>query len=148
MGQIHSLFHGYAPMLGPIPGRQLGSLVAWETGVATSFGLDNAQLRGTLFIGPQTEIYEGMVVGEHIRPEDLAVNVAKQKHLTNIRRSFAEEGIRLTTPRNMSLDDCIEFLADDELLEATPKSLRIRKRVLNNDDRQKEQKRREKLMTN
>jgi GTP-binding protein len=146
MGQIHSLFHGYAPMMGPIPGRQFGSLVAWETGVATSYGLDNAQLRGTLFIGPQTEVYEGMVVGEHIRPEDLAVNVAKAKHVTNVRRSFAEEGIRLTPPRVMSLDDCIEFLAEDELLEVTPLSLRIRKRVLSNEDRQKEQKRREKLM--
>ncbi len=146
MGQIHSLFHSYGPMLGPIPGRQFGSLVAWEHGVATSYGLDNAQLRGSLFIGPQTEVYEGMVVGEHIRPEDLAVNVAKAKHLTNVRRSFAEEGIRLTPPRNMSLDDCIEFLAEDELLEVTPQSLRIRKRVLNNEDRQREQKRREKLM--
>jgi GTP-binding protein len=147
MGQINSLFHSYSPMAGPIPGRQFGSLVAWETGVATAYGLDNAQLRGTLFIGPQTEIYEGMVVGEHIRPEDLAVNVAKLKHLTNVRRSFAEEAIRLTPPRQMSLDDFIEFLAEDELLEVTPVNLRIRKRVLNNDDRIKEQKRREKLMT-
>jgi GTP-binding protein len=146
MGQINSLFHGYAPLCGPIPGRQFGSLVAWEDGVATSYGLDNAQLRGALFIGPQTDVYQGMVVGEHIRNEDLAVNVAKQKHLTNVRRSFAEEGIRLTPPRVMSLDDCIEFLADDELLEATPQSLRIRKRILNNEDRQKEQKRREKMI--
>jgi GTP-binding protein len=148
MGQINSLFHGYAPMLGPIPGRQFGSLVAWENGVATSYGLDNAQLRGTLFIGPQVEIYQGMVVGEHIRPEDMAVNVAKAKHLTNVRRSFAEEAIRLSTPRRMSLDDCIEFLADDELLEVTPQNLRIRKRVLNNEERQKEQTRREKMMAN
>jgi GTP-binding protein len=146
MGQIHSLFHGYAPMVGPIPGRQFGSLVAWENGFASSYGLDNAQLRGTLFIGPQTEVYEGMVIGEHIRPEDLAVNVAKTKHFTNVRRSFAEEGIRLTPPRQMSLDDCIEFLAEDELLEVTPQSFRIRKRVLSNEERQKEQKRREKLM--
>jgi GTP-binding protein len=146
MGQIHSLFHGYAPLMGPVPGRQFGSLVAWETGMAVAYGLDNAQLRGTLFIGPQTEVYEGMIVGEHIRPEDLAVNVAKTKHLTNVRRSNAEEGIHLTPPRNMSLDDCIEFLAEDELLEVTPSSLRLRKRVLNNEDRQKEQKRREKLM--
>src|SRR5262249_19213108 len=145
MGQLHSLFHGYGPMLGPIPGRQFGSLVAWETGTAVSYGLDNAQLRGTLFIGPQTEVYQGMVVGEHIRPEDLAVNVAKTKHLTNVRKSTAEDAIRLTPPRNMSLDDCLEFLADDELLEATPLSLRIRKRILNNEDRQKEQKKREKL---
>ncbi len=147
-GQIHSLFHSYGPVMGPIPGRQYGSLVAWETGVALAYGLDNAQLRGSLFIGPQAEVYEGMVVGEHIRPEDLAVNVAKAKHLTNVRRSFAEEGIRLTPPRNMSLDDCIEFLAEDELLEVTPLALRIRKRVLKNDDRQKEQKRREKQMAN
>jgi GTP-binding protein len=133
-------------MAGPIPGRQFGSLVAWETGVAVPFGLDNAQLRGTLFIGPQTEVYQGMVIGEHIRPEDLAVNVAKTKHLTNVRRSFAEEAIRLSPPRNMSLDDCIEFMAEDELLEVTPLSLRIRKRVLNNEERQKEQKRKEKLM--
>jgi GTP-binding protein len=146
MGQIHSLFHSYSPMAGPIPGRQFGSLVAWETGVATAYGLDNAQLRGSLFIAPQTEIYEGMVVGEHIRPEDLAVNVAKLKHLTNVRRSFAEEAIRLTPPRQMSLDDYIEFLAEDELLEVTPVNLRIRKRVLNNEERIKEQKRREKLM--
>jgi GTP-binding protein len=89
-----------------------------------------------------------MVVGEHIRPEDMAVNVAKAKHLTNVRRSFAEEAIRLSPPRRMSLDDCIEFLADDELLEVTPHNLRLRKRVLNNEERQKEQKRREKMMAN
>jgi GTP-binding protein len=148
MGQLNSLFHSYAPMLGPIPGRQFGSLVAWETGVALAYGLDNAQLRGTLFINPGVEVYEGMVVGEHIRPEDLAVNVAKAKHLTNVRRSFAEEAIRLTPPRGMSLDNCIEFLAEDELLEVTPLSLRIRKRILANDERQKDQKRREKMMVN
>lgn len=148
MGQINSLFHSYQPLAGAIAGRQFGSLVAHETGVATSYGLDNAQLRGSLFIGPQTEVYEGMVVGEHIRPEDLIVNVAKAKHVTNMRKSFAEEGIRLTPPRNMSLDDCIEFLSEDELLEVTPMKLRIRKRVLHNEDRQKEQKRREKMMAN
>ncbi len=146
MGQINSLFHSYQPMAGAIAGRQFGSLVAHETGVATSYGLDNAQLRGNLFIGPQAEVYEGMVVGEHIRPEDLVVNVAKAKHVTNMRKSFAEEGIRLTPPRNLSMDDCIEFLAEDELLEVTPQNLRIRKRVLNNEERQKDQKRREKMM--
>jgi GTP-binding protein len=146
MGQLNSLFHSYAPMAGPIQGRQFGSLVAWETGTATAFGLDNAQLRGTLFIEPGTEVYEGMVVGEHIRPEDLAVNVAKEKHLTNVRRSFAEEAIRLSPPRRMSLDDFIEFLAEDELLEVTPRNLRVRKRVLDNEEREKERKRREKLM--
>ncbi len=147
LGQLNSLFAGYQPFAGQIPGRQFGSLVAHEPGVATPYGLDNAQLRGTLFIGSQVDVYEGMVVGEHIRPEDLTVNVAKMKHLTNMRRSFAEEGIRLSPPRNLSLDDCIEFLAEDELLEVTPQNLRIRKRVLNNEERQKDQKRREKLLT-
>jgi GTP-binding protein len=146
MGQVHSLFHGYAPFSGPIPGRQLGSLVAWENGTATSFGLDNAQQRGTLFIGPQTEVYQGMVVGEHIRPEDLAVNVAKTKHLTNVRAVSADKAVSLTPPRNMSLEDCLDFLAEDELLEVTPLSLRIRKRILDNEERQKEQKRRDKLI--
>ncbi len=146
LGQLHSLFYGYQPFAGPILGRQFGSLVAWETGMATPYGLDNAQLRGTLFIAPQTEVYQGMVVGEHIRPEDLSVNVAKAKHLTNMRRSFAEEAIRLPPPRNLSLDDCIEFLAEDELLEVTPQSLRIRKRMLNNEERQKDLKRREKML--
>jgi GTP-binding protein len=147
LGQLNSLFAGYQPFAGQIPGRQFGSLVAHEPGVTTPYGLDNAQLRGSMFIGSQVDVYEGMVVGEHIRPEDLTVNVAKAKHLTNMRRSFAEEGIRLTPPRNLSLDDCIEFLAEDELLEVTPQNLRIRKRVLNNEERQKDQKRREKLLT-
>jgi GTP-binding protein len=145
MGQMNSLFHGYEPPVGEIMGRQFGSLVAYEHGVTTSYGLDNAQLRGTLFIGPGVEVYEGMVIGEHIRPDDLAVNVAKKKHVTNHRRSFAEDAIRLTPPRVMSLDDCIEFLAEDELLEVTPQSLRIRKRELDNETREKARKARKKL---
>ncbi|GAB4455946.1 MAG: translational GTPase TypA [Anaerolineae bacterium] len=145
MGQLHSVFHGYEPLAGPIQGRQFGSLVAWENGVSTAYALDNAQLRGTLFIGPGVELYEGMVIGEHLRPGDLAVNVAKAKHLTNFRHSFAEDAVRLNTPRAMSLDDCIEFLTDDELLEVTPLNLRIRKRVLDNEDREKARKKREKL---
>ncbi|MBN1287078.1 MAG: translational GTPase TypA [Anaerolineae bacterium] len=145
LGQISRLFHGYAPPVGSIPGRQFGSLVAYEDGVATSYGLDNAQLRGTLFIVPGVEVYEGMVVGEHIRPGDLAVNVAKKKHVTNHRRSFAEDAIRLSPPRVMSLDDCIEFLAEDELLEVTPKNLRIRKREMDNETRDKARKARERL---
>jgi GTP-binding protein len=146
MGQIHSIFYGYQPVSGGIPGRQFGSLVAWETGVATTYGLENAQMRGTTFIEAGVEVYEGMVVGEHIRPEDLAVNVAKTKHLTNVRSKGAEENNRLTPPRILSLEDCLEFLAEDELLEVTPLNLRIRKRILNNEDRQKEQKRREKMI--
>ena len=146
LGQMHSVFHGYAPLAGAIQGRQFGSLVAFEAGISTSYALDNAQLRGALFIGPGVEVYEGMVVGEHIRPGDLAVNVCKLKHVTNHRRSFAEDAIRLTPPRQMSLDECIEFLAEDELLEVTPQSLRIRKRVLDNEQREKARKKREKLV--
>ncbi len=146
MGQLHSLMRGYIPMVGSLPTRQFGSLVAWETGIATNYGIENAQLRGTTFIEAGTEVYEGMVVGEHIRPEDLAINIAKTKHLTNVRAKSAEENTRLTPPRQMSLEDCLEFLAEDELLEVTPAALRIRKRILNNEERQKEQKRREKLI--
>jgi GTP-binding protein len=146
MGQVHSLFHSYEPASGQMPGRQFGSLVAWEMGAATSFGIENAQQRGTTFIHPGTDVYEGMVVGEHIRPEDLAVNVAKAKHLTNMRAASADKATSLTPPRQMSLEDCLEFLAEDELLEVTPQNLRLRKRILNNEDRQKEQKRRDKML--
>jgi GTP-binding protein len=146
MGQVSSIFHSYAPHTGTMQGRQFGSLVAWEDGVASSFGLENSQERGTLFIPPQTDVYEGMVVGEHIRPEDLAVNVAKTKHLTNMRAASGDKAISLTPHRNLSLEDCLEFLAEDELLEVTPNNLRIRKRVLNNEERQKLQKRRDKLI--
>ncbi|MBN1310629.1 MAG: translational GTPase TypA [Anaerolineae bacterium] len=146
MGQIHSLFYGYEPLAGPIYGRQFGSLVAFETGVAVAYGLDNAQLRGSLFIGPGVEVYEGMVVGEHIRSGDLPINVCKTKHLTNHRAKMENERIMLTPPRIMSLDDCIDFLAEDELLEVTPQRLCIRKRILNNELRQKDRKAREKMM--
>lgn len=148
MGQINSIFHSYAPLLGSLPGRQYGSLVAWENGTSSSYGLENAQERGSLFIGSGVDVYEGMVVGEHIRGDDLAVNVAKAKHLTNMRSSGADKAISLTPPRIMSLDNFMEFLAEDELLEVTPVSLRIRKRVLNNEEREKDRKRREKLMVN
>lgn len=147
MGQIHTLFYDYAPLAHtPTPTRQFGSLVAWENGVASSYGIINAQQRGTFFIPPQTDVYEGMVVGEHIRPEDLAVNVAKTKHLTNHRGKPSEDATKLIPYRRLSLDDCIEFLAEDELLEVTPKNLRIRKRILNNEERMKEEKRRKNLV--
>jgi GTP-binding protein len=145
MGQINRIFEGYKPIAGPISGRQFGSLVAYERGTATSYGLDNAQVRGTLFIEPGVEVYEGMVIGENVRPGDIAINVAKKKHVTNHRRSFAEDAIRLSPPRQMSLDDCIEFLAADELLEVTPERLRIRKRELDNEERAKAQKARIKM---
>jgi GTP-binding protein len=147
MGQIHSIFHGYGPMAGNIPGRQFGSLVAWEPWTIAAYALTHVQQRGTFFVGPGTDVYEGMVVGEHIRPEDLAVNVCKTKHLTAVRTVNYADDIRLRAIRNMSLDDWIEFLAEDELLEVTPSNLRVRKRVLDNEKRMKEQKAREKLLT-
>lgn len=146
LGTLNTLFYGYQPLAGPIPGRQFGSLVAWERAVATSYAMTHSQARGTFFITPGAEVYEGMVVGEHIRPEDLAVNVGKTKQLSAIHTKYYGEELRLNPPRQMSLDDCIEFLADDELLEVTPQSLRIRKRILNNEERQKDQKRRERQL--
>jgi GTP-binding protein len=146
LGQMYSLYHGYAPLVGSIPGRQFGSLVAWEMGIASAYALTHTQARGTFFIEPKAEVYEGMVIGKHIRSEDLAINVTKTKHLSAIHTRYFAEELRLNAVQAMSLDDCIEFLADDELLEVTPKSLRIRKRILNNEERQKQQKRSEKMM--
>jgi GTP-binding protein len=146
MGQINTIFYEYQPLAGPIPGRQFGSLVAWEYGVASTYAMTHTQARGTYFISPGAEVYEGMVIGEHIRNEDLAMNVTKTKHLSAIHTRYFGEEVRLSPPRVLSLDDCIEFLADDELLEVTPVSLRLRKRILNNEDRQKEQKRRDKMI--
>ncbi|MCA9910533.1 MAG: translational GTPase TypA, partial [Anaerolineae bacterium] len=146
MGQIHSLFHGYDPMAGSIPGRQFGSLVAWEHGLSTPYAMVAAQPRGAFFIDPGTEVYEGMVVGEHIRAEDLAVNVCKTKNLTAVRTIDRSEDERLKAARQMTLDDYIEFIAEDELLEVTPLNLRARKRILNNELRMREQKRKEKMM--
>lgn len=148
MGQMNSVFYDYAPLQsGEVPRRRFGSLVAWEDGVSTSYALLNGQQRGTFFIGPQVEVYQGMVVGEHIRPEDLAINVAKTKHVTNHRAKPSETVDGLSPPRRLSLDDFIEFMADDELLEVTPDSLRLRKRVLDTEQRQKEEKRRRVLMS-
>jgi GTP-binding protein len=141
MGVLHTIFHGYLPMAGAIASRSTGSLVSWEAGQTTTYGLKNAEDRGVLFIGPGIEVYEGMVVGEHQRPGDLAVNVCKKKHLTNMRSSNKDIEVRLTTPRQMSLDEAIEYLGEDELLEVTPLSFRIRKRILNTEERGKQTKR-------
>jgi GTP-binding protein len=147
MGQIHTLHHGYEPLFGALQtGRQFGSLVAMETGPATAYAMVNLQARGTFFITPGTEVYEGMVVGEHIRPDDLGLNVVKEKHLTNFRAKPSEVTSGLSTPRDLSLDDCIEFLAEDELLEVTPQNLRIRKRILSDEERIRLRKRREKML--
>ncbi|HSD83136.1 MAG TPA: translational GTPase TypA, partial [Anaerolineae bacterium] len=136
-GIMHALFAGYEPLSGEMNTREHGSLVAWEPGMTTSYGLKNAEDRGSLFVGSGVEVYEGMVVGQHIRDTDLTVNVCKKKHLTNMRSSTGDIAVRLTPPRVMSLDDCIEYLGPDELLEVTPQSLRIRKRLLNSEERRR-----------
>ena len=136
-GVMHALFSGYEPLAGEFNTREHGSLVAWEPGLTSTYGLKNAEERGTLFIGPGVNVYEGMVVGQHIRDTDLAVNVCKKKHLTNMRSSTGDIAVRLTPPRVMSLDDCIEYLGPDELLEVTPQNLRLRKRILNTEERRK-----------
>jgi GTP-binding protein len=146
MGQVHSIFHSYQPIAGEIPGRRFGSLVAMEQGTTTAYALQGSQARGTFFISPGVDVYEGMVVGENIRPDDLSLNVARAKHLDNFRAKPKEDGETLSTPRLMSLDDFIEFLDEDELLEVTPKNLRVRKRILDTERRQKEDKRRKQLV--
>jgi len=141
MGVMNTIFHGYLPYAGPIASRNTGSLVAWEPGVTVTFGLKNAEERGTLFLGAGVEVYEGMVVGENTRPVDIPINVCKKKHLTNMRSSNKDIEVRLTPPRQMSLDEAIEYLADDELLEVTPQNFRIRKKILSTDERGKVTKR-------
>jgi GTP-binding protein len=136
-GAMHTIFYGYDEMAGPMNTRQTGSLVAWEAGTTTAYALKSAEERGMLFLGPGVEVYEGMVIGENPRSLDIAGNVCKKKHLTNVRASRGDMEIRLTPPRQMSLDEAVEYLADDELLEITPESYRIRKRILNTEDRGK-----------
>jgi len=136
-GVMNHVFYDYMPYAGYIPERNRGALIAFETGEAVTYGLYNAQERGRLFIGPGTEVYEGMIVGESSRPEDIVVNVCKKKHLTNMRSATADEALRLIPPVQLSLEECIEFLAEDELLEVTPKNLRLRKKILNHEMRKK-----------
>ncbi len=138
-GIINSLFDGYQPYKGEITMRYTGSLTASEAGEATSYGLYNAQDRGALFIGVQTPVYEGMIVGQCPKMEDIAVNVCKKKHLTAIRSTGADEALRLTPPIIFSLEEAIEFIAEDELIEVTPKSIRLRKRTLSTEQRLKDQ---------
>jgi GTP-binding protein len=146
MGIMNTIFNGYQPLAGPIPSRNTSSVVAWESGTTTNFGLKNAEERGVLFLGPGIEVYEGMVVGETARPMDLVVNVCKKKHLTNMRSSNKDIEVRLMTPRSMSLDEAIEYLAEDELLEVTPLNFRIRKRILETEERGKQNKRAKELL--
>lgn len=146
MGTLNSIFLGYLPMAGPINSRATSSIVSWETGVSSTFGLKNAEERGVLFIGAGVDVYEGMVVGETQRPDDLSVNVCKKKHLTNMRNSNKDIEIRLVPPLTMSLDQAIEYLAEDELLEVTPINFRIRKRILSTDERGKQTKKAKELL--
>lgn len=136
-GTLNHVFHGYEPWKGDIRSRLRGSLCAWETGESVTYGLFNAQDRGTLFIGPGVPVYEGMVVGESARGEDITINVCKKKQVTNMRASGSDESLRLTPPLNLSLEQCMEFIGDDELVEVTPKSIRIRKKLLDSDMRAK-----------
>jgi GTP-binding protein len=139
-GVMNTIFHSYDEMAGPMAVRTNGSLVAWEAGTTTAYALKSAEERGTLFLGPGVEVYEGMVVGENARGLDIAINVCKKKHLTNVRSSRGDMEIRLTPPREMSLDEAVEYLSDDELLEITPEHYRIRKRILATDERGKQTK--------
>lgn len=134
-----SVFDSYQPYKGDLSRRGTGSLVAFETGESVTYGLFNAQERGVLFIGPGVPVYAGMVVGSSPKAEDISVNVCKKKQLTNMRAAGSDEALRLVPPRQMSLEQCMEFLADDELLEVTPKNLRIRKRILDHSQRMKAQ---------
>ena len=136
-GILNSIFDGYAPYKGEIPTRSQGSLVAFESGEAITYGLYNAQERGELFIGAGVKVYEGMIVGRNARADDMDINVCKKKQLTNTRASGSDDALRLTPPIQMSLEQCMEFIGDDELVEVTPVSLRMRKKILDCNQRRK-----------
>ncbi|HHV51511.1 MAG TPA: translational GTPase TypA, partial [Clostridiales bacterium] len=137
-GIMNSLFDGYDEYKGDIPRRSQGSLIAHETGDTTTYGLYNAQERGVLFVGPGIPVYEGMVVGISSKGEDVVVNVCKKKHVTNMRAAGSDDALRLTTPTVLSLEQCLEFIEDDELVEVTPLNIRIRKKILSHQMRMKE----------
>ena len=134
---MNSQFNGYELFKGDIPSRSQGSLVASETGDAVAYGLYNAQERGDLFIGAGTKVYMGMVVGRNSRSEDMPINVCKKKQLTNTRASGSDDALKLTPHIVMSLEQCIDFISDDELVEVTPESLRLRKKILDPVERRK-----------
>ena len=136
-GVLSSVFHSYQPYRGEIQKRSTGSLIAFETGESITYGLFNAQERGTLFIGAGVQVYEGMVIGCTPKSEDMAVNVCKKKQLTNTRASGSDDALRLIPPHVMSIEEALEFIKEDELLEITPKNVRIRKKILNNQQRMK-----------
>ena len=139
-GIINTEFKAFEPYKGDIPTRQMGSLIAFENATSTAYGLFQAQDRGNLFIGPGVEVYEGMIVGENPKGLDIEVNVGKEKQKTNMRAAGSDDNLRLVPPITMSLEEALEFIEDDELLEVTPKSLRIRKKILSNQKRYKSKK--------
>jgi GTP-binding protein len=141
-GIINRLFHGYAPHKGPIQGRRNGVLISTESGDAVAYALWNLEDRGAMMIDPGTRVYGGMVVGEHTRDNDLEVNVLKGKKLTNIRTTSKDEAVRLTPPLRMTLERALAYIADDELVEVTPKSIRLRKRHLDPNERKKAERQR------
>ena len=136
-GIMNHVFEGYAPYKGDFQYRKQGSLIAFEAGEAVAYGLFSAQDRGTLFVGPGEKVYSGMVIGQNGKAEDIELNVCKTKHLTNTRSSSADEALKLTPPKVLSLEQAIEFIDQDELLEVTPSSLRIRKRILDPRERKR-----------
>lgn len=141
-GIMNQLFGGYEPYKGEIATRTHGSIVVHETGTTSGYGLWNTQDRGRLFVGPGVEVYEGMIVGECAKDEDIVCNVCKKKHVTNTRASGSDEALKLVPPTTLSLEQSMEFLADDELLEVTPKSIRLRKMILDKSLRLKAESRR------
>lgn len=136
-GIMNSILEGFEEYKGDISTRTRGSMIAWESGTTVAYGLLNAELRGSLFLGPGVKVYEGMIVGENAKGEDLTVNVCKKKHVTNMRAAGSDDTVKLTPPINMSLEQCLEFISDDELVEVTPESIRLRKRILSKADRDK-----------
>ncbi len=136
-GIMNTIFDGYDIFCGALPGRNRGSMIAWEDGESITYGLYNAEGRGELFIGAGVKVYEGMIVGRNAKSEDIVINVCKKKHVTNTRASGSDDALRLTPPVIMSLENCLEFIADDELVEITPKSIRLRKKILNTELRAK-----------
>ena len=135
MAIMNSLFLGYIEWQGEIEMRPTGSLVSDRAGVATSFAISNLQERGTIFVSPQTEVYEGMIIGENSRDNELDVNIVKEKKLTNMRASTSDDAIRLIPPKVLNLEQALEFIKDDEFVEVTPKSIRLRKKVLKANQR-------------
>jgi len=134
---MNSLPHGYEPMGGKLPQTRNGVLIAFEAGTTTPYALQNAEARGELFVGPAVEVYGGMIVGQYNRQEDLEINVCKAKHLTNMRSKSSDGAVQLTPYTELSLEQCIDFIEDDELLEVTPKSLRLRKKYLDPNERKR-----------